>query len=279
MKYAPFTLLVAILAFTGCATNPFGEFYRDRTAGMPAELIAKRVFPYSGTTKLFTTTNHQRDGDSLMQRGYILLGESSFEGAARVTESQILEQGKKVGADIVLYSADFRGSSQVAMPLMQYNPGASSTTYTSGTVNANAYGAGGSAYGTANYSGYSTATTPGSFSTTSVPMTLRHYAHGASYWRRGRPPILGAVTDSLSDDLRRSLQRNSGAVVKMVIEDSPAFRANILVGDIITSIQGVDVTSPQHFQQLLLDMAGKEVTISMMRGSEQKSVRIVLNRI
>src|SRR6188474_1520539 len=97
-------ILLSIALLSGCATNYVSQYYRDHTAGVPKTQLDQHLMPYSGVTKIFSTNDHERDGAVLAQRGYIVLGESSFEGGVSVTDAQLMEQGKKVGADIVLYS-------------------------------------------------------------------------------------------------------------------------------------------------------------------------------
>lgn len=212
-----------------------------------------------------------------MQRGFWLIGESAFEGGVRVTEAQIAEHGKAVGADIVLYSSSYQGSTQTSVPFVQYNPGTTSTTYSSGAVNANVRSTAGTAYGTASYSGYSTTSTSGTYSTSVVPITMHRYAHGATFWRKLKPPIFGVHPDSLPDDLRQKLQRNTGALVKIVRDDSPAFRANVLAGDVITAIEDVEITSPKQLNDEVDKNAEKEVLVTVLRGGDVKQLKVRMN--
>ena len=271
------TLLLSIALLSGCATNYVSQYYRDHTAGVPKDQVDQRLMPYSGVTKIFSTNDHQRDGAVLAQRGYVMVGESGFEGGVSVTDAQLMEQGKKVGADIVLYSSKYQGSSQTAVPFMQYHPGQNSTTYSSGTANASAYGTGGSAYGTATYSGTSTTTSPGTFSTTMVPVTVHRYSYGVTFWRKERPAILGVQTDVLPEEMRRQLQRNTGALVKVVMDDSPAFRANILAGDVVIAVDDTPIISPQQFHDTMPQFSGKRVVVTILRGGEEKKIEVQMN--
>lgn len=268
---------LSVGSLCGCASNPFKQFYSDKTANVAPAVLSKRLMPYSGATQVFTTPDHQRDGQVLMQRGYLVIGESAFEGAVSVTEAQIKDQAKIVGADIVLWSSSYQGASQAAVPFVQYQPGANSTTYSSGTVNANAYGTGGSAHGTATYSGYSTTTSPGTFSTTIVPITVHRYAHGATFWRKARPPVFGVFPESLPEDMRHRLQRNTGAIIKLVGDDTPAFRANILAGDIVIRIGDEEIMSAQHLLDVLPKYAGQTVAVTLLRDGVEKSITVRMN--
>jgi len=188
-----------------------------------------------------------------------------------------MSQATKVGADVVLYGCQYLGSQQTAMPWIQYNPGQSYTTTSSGIVNANTYGSGGNAYGTANYYGSSTTTTPGSFSTQMIPITVQRYQYDAAFFRKARPPVIGLSVTSLPSEVRERLQRNTGAVVDIVRNDSPAFKANILERDVLLRINGEEVSSPQDFIAKCKRFAGQSIDIEIWRNGETKTIPVQLN--
>lgn len=160
---------------------------------------------------------------------------------------------------------------------MQYNPGTISTTSSSGTANASAYGTGGSAYGSATYTGTSTTTSPGTFSTTMMPITINRYEYDATFWRKGRPSIFGVHPQALPDEMRKSLQRNTGALVKLVIDDSPAFRANVLAGDVVIALDDIPILSPQQLLDLLPRYAGKRTVVTVLRDRVERRIEVQLN--
>lgn len=272
-----FLLVMLVALLSGCATNNFTQFYQDRTAAIPKDVLNRQLQSYSGTTQVFSSNDLQKDATELVRRGYVFLGESAFEGTGKATVAQLREQAKTVGADIVLYRSKYEGAEQASMPLLQYNPGQTSTTHNSGTVNASAYGSGGSAYGNANYSGTSTTTSPGTFSTTVVPITLHRYAHDALYWRKGKPPVLGIQLENLTDEMRMALKRNTGALVTIVIYDTPAFKANMFPGDVIISIDNTPIDSAQDFMSKVGDFDGKECKITVLREGKETFLRIKMN--
>jgi PDZ domain len=261
----------ALVGLTGCVTTPngFSQFYQDR-----AGASITNAPPYSGSTKILTaaTTN---DWMELYRNGYALLGVSAFQGPPQANNA-LLGQAKKVGADVVLFSCSYLGSAQIAVPWIQYNPGQSSTTTSSGTVNANAWGSGGSAYGTANYYGNSTTTSPGTFSTQVVPVTVQRYQYEAGFYRKIKPPILGIMARPLPSEIRQQLERNTGVYVWIVRNDTPAFNANILEGDVILKMNGEDV-SASDFTQKCLPFAGQKVDIEIWRNGQFKTISVQLN--
>ena len=188
-----------------------------------------------------------------------------------------MHQAKKVGADFVLNSCVYLGSQQVAVPLVHYQPGQTYTTTSSGTVNANAFGNGGYAYGTGNYYGTSTTTSPGTFSTQVVPVTVQRYQYDAAFFRRTKPPIVGILQKPLPVEIREKLQRNTGVIAWVVRDDSPAFTANILEGDVILKMNNEDVKSETDYGEKVIKFAGQKVDFEIWRNGEFKTITVQLN--
>jgi hypothetical protein len=262
----------AITNLTGCATAPngFSQFYQYRAgAGITNAL------PYSGSTKTFTgsSTNDVKEAN---RNGYALIGVSAFQGPQQ-SDNALMAQAKKVGADLVLISCVYLGSEQGAVPWVQYHPGQSYTTTSSGTANANAWGSGGYAYGTGNYYGTSTTTSPGTFSTQMVPVTVHRYQYQAGFFRKVRPAIFGVLPQPLPSELRQQLQRNTGVVAWVIRNDSPAFSANILEGDVILKVNGEDVLSVEDLVKKNMTFAGQKIDVDIWRNGQFKTISVQLN--
>ena len=70
---------------------------------------------------------------------------------------------------------------------------------------------------------------------------LRRYDHVAIYFvRRIGKPRFGFEYSDLEPDQRQALGRNTGAVVLIVIEKTPAFYANVVEGDVIIAVDGIE---------------------------------------
>jgi hypothetical protein len=192
-----------------------------------------------------------------------------------VTQAQAVEQGKKVGAAIVMVRSSYKDTLSGAVPYTVANPTQYATVNTTGTVNA--YGSGGYANGT--YNSESTVAMPGGYSTYSIPYNISRNDFYASFWVRRTPEKmrLGVAPIPLPDELRQRLQRNTGLYVPIVIRGTPAFRANILEGDVIVKINGADVIDPPGFLRQLGQFAGQPVDISLIRGQESMVVHVTLN--
>jgi hypothetical protein len=274
------TRLVSVVIFsclmTGCVSpNYYSQFYRDNLPSLGTNVV--NLLPYSGQTRIVTVTNPTNDIKQLLRSGYVPIGSSAFQVTGAIDPDSLMFQAKHVGSDVVLCGTAYLGSYQGAMPWLQYPPGTTSTTYSSGTMNANAYGSGGYAYGTGNYYGNSTTTTPGTFSTQMVPVTMSRYQYNAVFWRKRRPPVLGAIPIPLNDEIRKKLERNTGVLVGVILDDSPAFRANLLEGDAILSFGGEDVISPSDLGGKILLHKGQKVDIGIWRNGESKTISVQLD--
>jgi hypothetical protein len=265
--------LCALFSLTGCITTPngFAQFYQDRAGAGITNLP-----PYSGSTRVFTASNTTNDVKDLYRNGYALLGVSAFQGPPQ-SDNALMSQAKKVGADVVLLSSMYLGSEQAAVPWVQYNPGQTYTTSSSGTVNANAWGSGGYAYGTGNYYGTSTTTSPGTFSTQMIPVTVHRYQYEAGFFRRMPSTILGVLPQPLPSEIRQQLERNTGVFAWVVRNGSPAFNANILEGDVILKINGEDVMSDTDLMAKNFKFAGQKVDVDIWRNGQFKTISVQLN--
>lgn len=257
-------LLIAlcILAdLTGCVTMPngFSQFYQDRAGAGITNFL-----PYSGTTKIFSTGNLPNDARDVYRNGYGLIGESAFQGPPQA-DGALMPEAKTVGADLVLLSCKYLGSQDVAVPWIQYSPGQTYTTTSSGTV------------GNANFSGTSTTTSPGTFSTQVVPITIQRYEYDAAFYRKFVPPIFGALPQALPAEIRQQLERNTGVIVWVVRNGSPAYNANILEGDVILKMNGEDVLSVADYVQRYIKLAGQKVELEIWRNGQVKNISVQFN--
>ncbi|MGA2788216.1 MAG: PDZ domain-containing protein [Verrucomicrobiota bacterium] len=108
-------------------------------------------------------------------------------------------------------------------------------------------------------------------------VTMSRYQYDAVFWRKRRPPILGVLPIPLTDEVRKKLERNTGVLINKIIDDSPAFRANLLEGDAILSFAGEDVVSPSDFVQKISLHKGQKVDIGIWRNGESKIISVQLN--
>lgn len=88
---------------------------------------------------------------------------------------------------------------------------------------------------------------------------------------------LGPVTDDIADSL--GLQANRGEIVQSVQDDSAAAEAGLQAGDIITTINGQDVTSEQTVIFLIANLQpGETVPLQVLRNGRTVDLRATLGK-
>jgi hypothetical protein len=287
-------ICIAILVsacLSGCATNGFEKYYKP----MPgSETIATnpRFEPPPAQPKVYAhSSDTNADAARLAEQGYVLIGTSSFYGPSKkVSESQAIAQGKKVGAALILLRSQYKdtlsGVRQFAVP----NPPQVTTVNTTGTVNSGGSGTttsySGGGYqngsftydGSGTYNGTSTITSPGGTTTYQIPYNISRNDYFASYWVKQdvRAMRLGANYIALPDNVRQQLRRNTGVYVTAVIQGTPAFNANILRGDVILKVNDQDVSDPAAFGTLLTQFGGQPVSLSLVRANQPVTINVAL---
>jgi serine protease Do len=77
--------------------------------------------------------------------------------------------------------------------------------------------------------------------------------------------------------LRYDLKVNRGALVTQVVTDSPADKAGIQAGDVITAVNGEEVTVVDDLNDLIHSyQIGQEISVTYFRGSEKNTVSLTL---
>lgn len=248
----------------GCA-NPYSQFYQDFTGGKNI-LEDPQVIISTDEPKLRKGTDPKDDEKNMLEDGYCLIGHSCFN-AGSVRQDTAVEQAKKVHADTVIvyskYIHTLSGSMPLTMPDTQ-----TSTTYHSGSI----YGSGG---GFANYSGTSYTTTYGT-STTYIPYHIAKYDYLATYWVKMKPPRLGILFDDLTDELRKKVESNKGVYIFAVVKGSPAFNNDLLSGDVIRRVNGIEVIDKWHLRNWLNETHPSVIELEIFRNGENISKKVQL---
>lgn len=91
-------------------------------------------------------------------------------------------------------------------------------------------------------------------------------------------PYLGITYELLTPDAQTSgLGSDKGALVVTVGDNGPARRAGLLPGDIITQINGEDITPTTSLQRLLMQYKpGDTVTLTVLRDGQSQNAQITL---
>lgn len=246
---------LAMLLVSGCATNQFAENYKSTgTTNIPSYI------PSSADIKVIEVQDIEKEAQPYFENGYLPIGTSSFvarSGSQKLDNLKI--HAKLVGAQIVLFNRHSAGSNQVVIPLT------TPTTTTSQTR---------SNYSLNNYSGYygslngnATTTTYGS-KTDYVPVTVNFTNYSATYLakfysRTGIYPV------ELTNQDKLNIEQNTGFKVSLIVNESPAYYANVLPNDIITKINGVDVAGVKGFLEITNTAPNGLMKIELIRNQKK----------
>lgn len=263
------SVVLGCVLLTSCASSGYKAFYTPAEGATPEEIARLRAAPPPETPKLERSAPVSADQilSAYAQRGYALIGYSMFNSGARESEVSALEQGRLVGADIVLVlNPSYTGSVTTVVPITTPT---STTSYTTGS--ATAYGPG----GTVNVYGNATTTTYGS-KTTNIPITTHRNDYGAVYFVRQKFS-LGLFVRNFEDHERQKYQTNQGVVVRTVVNDTPAFFADILPGDVLLEVDGVRVPNQESFTAMATTKSGQTVELVLLRNGATLTKVVKLN--
>ena len=90
-------------------------------------------------------------------------------------------------------------------------------------------------------------------------------------------PRLGVELRDLTIEERQQIERNKGAYVTNVLEDLPAFEANIIPGDILIEVNGLEVKNTEQAIVLInAAEAGKDLIITVIRKGTEREITVKL---
>jgi PDZ domain len=261
-------LLSALAVLTGCASG-YKQFYQPANDIDPQKISELRVAP--PPSQPIIERAHPGNPDEVLKayakRGYIMIGSSMFNSGRSESEDAAVRQGQEVHADLVLIlNPNYTGSVTSSIPITTPT---TSTTYSNAT--ATAYGRGGpvTAYGSGTSTTYGTATNY-------IPMTVNRVDYGAVYFIK-RKFTFGAFYRDLNDAERQELQTNRGSVARLIVDGTPAFNADILIGDVFITLDGVAIANSQALSELLGEKKGKTITLSILRRGQSLDKTLQLN--
>lgn len=259
---------IVALALVGCASG-YKEFYKPANGVTPERFASRRAGPPPATPDVERARrgNDEEVLSAYAKRGYTMIGHSMFNTGRPETEDAAITQGKAVGADIVLIlDPTYTGSVTTSIPITTPT---TSTTYSNST--ATAYGRSGSvtAYGSGTSTTYGT-------TTNYVPITINRSDYGAVFFVKQKFNF-GAFFRDLNDSERQELQTNRGVAVRLVVDNTPAFTSDLLVGDILITIDGIQISNTPNFENLLRQRVGKLVALSVLRHGKplEKQVQLL----
>lgn len=254
----------ALLALAACAPNPYTQFYQ----GQPTARVLPGYIETSAPPQIYSSTDFNRDVPHLLRRGYAVVGQSAFNaGASSVSPDAVHAHAKRVGAQIVLVSSGYTHTLTGVAPLTI--PSTSTTTASASGV---ASGPGGVVTGSATGQSVTTAT-----QTALIPYSIQRADFSAVYLVKIESRF-GVYYSALEDSTRSRLQSNFGVRVTLVVDDTPAFDADILVGDIILQLGDDRPRSEEHFSELVDKYQGTSTQVLLDRRGERLTKSVAIRR-
>lgn len=257
-------IMLTLVALSGCS-NAFSKFYYAQTEGIDVARLSVAGAGGKDPT-LFRGTDEETDHLRMLEDGFWMIGYSSFNAGAQ-SDKGAIRQARKVHASVVLLYVSYTNTVSGVTPLMLPNNQSSTTS-----LYGNAYGAGGST----TFSGTAYTTTQGS-QIAYMPYIVNRYDYMATYWVKMKPPIFGVFVDDLSAEIRQKIGSNKGQCVMAVVKNSPAFRADILRGDILRKIGDAEVSDRESFFGAADRYAGQTVRVLIYRDGKEIEKDVTLN--
>ena len=254
MKYI-LIVIFSIFLLTGCAPSGYSKFYNplvnknDLEKGIETNFIIPLKSNEEPT--VYQSIDMKEDDIKVTSSGYVLIGYSSFNGKYEDI-ANAKSQARKLGAHIVLIKSNYTNTEHISGSLVLPD---TKTTYNSGNINMNTnynssrYGYLGNSNTYGNYNGYST-----TYGTKVVPYSnnIRRYDQLAQYYIKVDTSryTLGTMRSSEITREERIKIGSNGIKVNYILNDSPAYHSDLLRGDIITKIDGIEIKNYKHFDEL-----------------------------
>jgi serine protease Do len=258
-----FLIVISVLLLpllTNCAKNGYTEFYDDYG-------VEDGRVKINSNPEIYSTSKNNIDEDikQVRRNNYYTVGHSFFTGASDNVHNATKAAIKK-NADLVLYYEEFMNSSttntSMSVPDTQ-------TSYHSGSVN--------SSGGYGSYSGTST-----TYGTRQVPISItRHYYDfGAVFFRQFKmKPRVGFDSDHCTDQQKKQIQKNQCWYITLIFNDTPAYRQNLMEGDIFMSINGHNVYNGESFDRAINTTKNENVlNFKMMRNSKKINIPVDIRK-
>ncbi|MFP5498637.1 MAG: PDZ domain-containing protein [Gammaproteobacteria bacterium] len=266
--------LISLVSFyavlSGCANNnPYTAHYSSLNGSTPESIEKFRAAPPPETPLVDNVSPEQGQERLGMweRKNYIAIGSSAFNSAQTIPAMLAVQQGKTVKADLVVirspeYSGSYATSTAVVKPATTITESSAMIVGANGQKNAVIKG---------NKTTYAT--------TTDYVPTTEHRANYAAVYFIKQKSIFGARTADLTTQERQERQSNFGVKVTTIIDDSPAYNADILVGDILENMDGEKITNATHLSSMLEEKSGKTVQITYTRNGKAITKAIKLNKL
>lgn len=235
-----FSTFILLFILTGCASG-YSRFYNQR--------INENEVKYLETLKdgqnpvIVKTDNIGQEIDRYFAKNYKIIGVSAFNGPMESDEN-FINHAIDVKATLVLQSSRFTNSQLVSTPLFTPN-------------------------------GF------GGINTTAMhSQQMRYHQEAVFMAKNAKLPRFGIYLIDLTPNQRKKFERNSGAIVRVVNEGTPAFYSNIIPDDLIIAIDGDAVIGAEHLGQMLANvpLSANKVVFTIIRNNIEMDIIVNLEK-
>lgn len=254
---------------SGCV-NPYKNNYLSTLQKWPGA-VSDSILKPAGPPRLLTSANMKKDAQAMLETGFVLMGRAKFRNE-QLDENLALQQAQAIGAWVVLVSDKYVGTETQSVPIADWTPDQTTTTTEDVQVQRDPNKP------PVDIQRQVTQTTPGQLQISYVPENVDYYDYSATFWGKTKPSLMGVLVQPLSADLKQTYQTNKGVVVKIVIQKSPAYNANVLEGDVLMSLAGEDIETPDQFFDILSRHAGQSVALNLFRNGQAQTIQLTLNQ-
>ena len=255
-------LLLFVILLFGCAVNPYCQFYTDNTNGIDLTTVPNIIISNS-VPELIRGGEQLQDNQTMLENNFALVGYSSFN-AGQTSYDKAISHAKNVKATVVIvytqYTNTVSGSMALVLPDNE-----TSTTTTSGDL-----------WDVGSYNETTTTTTKKS-KTYNIPYSVKRYDYFSTYWVKMKEPTFGTHVRLLENKERHLIKSNKGVFITAVINNSPAFMADIFSGDVLKQVGDIEIINDVSFQKALQHYKGELVNVLIWRDGEILTKSIHLN--
>jgi len=240
--------LFIIASLSGCATNDYKNFYSEYAD--PKTLPNLEELKPGQEPELYTSNNLGQDVLTMRSKGYAVIGESAFN-ADHEDPAKAIMQAKAVGATVILVNVEYTNTESSTTPLLLPN-------------NQTTYFAGGAA------TTYGTVVVP-------ISSNTRRYDQFGVYFAKWKEKArFGIQGRDLTPVLRRELERNTGMLIEVVVEDTPAFDANVIAGDVLIEVNGKTIRDYDAAAKILgaVPESAESAVITIIRNGEEEDITV-----
>ena len=252
--------LSLILLLGACGAGSYGSSYHGYlTPEMAADVV---MLGDDQEPNLILSSNLDRDVQSYREHNYVVIGESAFNGLQESPKNAV-KQAKEVRATHVLVSSAYTNTES----RLDYDY---QDVYRTVFVNR---------VRTINGKTVNVSEAVTIRDTVTVPYMRQYdnFDQWAVYMVKSlQRHKLGILMRDLSPQDRENYKRNTGAVIDVVLSNSPAFLADIVQGDVLLAINGHKIYNSADAAAKIqaLDVDGTKVVLSMLKNGQEKEITL-----